>query len=269
VRLWLAGSLLLTLLLLVPNWTWMPAPVVTAVVLFPYLVFPWFLVVIVLSIEPVAGGRVEALIDGILSRPVTRYEYLLASWMARVLVVLGGYLTVVVPVLLLICFARRSAPAGMITLWGVLISLGLVGLVLVFQVSLGVCVGTIVRRPLLSVLLLLFVWGPVNAILDHFSLEQFSPISLDRALPTLLRRPWQPGAEEGPQAPNLSELARQTTDMLNMFAGPTERKPEPRRGFFERKNFDDVALWEVFLGYGIPTLVCLGLAMFVFSYRDL
>ena len=43
----------------------------------------------VLGISPVTGARLDALADGILSRPVTRYEYLLASWLARVLVVLA------------------------------------------------------------------------------------------------------------------------------------------------------------------------------------
>jgi hypothetical protein len=74
------------------------------VLLFPYLVFPWFLVVMVLGISPVTGSRLDSLSDGILSRPITRYEYLLAAWAARVTAVLAVYLVLKVlirPVLLL------------------------------------------------------------------------------------------------------------------------------------------------------------------------
>ena len=56
-----------------------------------------------------AGSRVEVLADGILSRPITRYEYLLAVWAARVALVLGGFLLVMVPAVILVATANRRA----------------------------------------------------------------------------------------------------------------------------------------------------------------
>jgi len=88
VRLWLAATALLTFLMVAANWTQFQDAPLIASLLFPYLVFPWFLVVVVLGVSPVSGSRAEALADGILSRPVGRCEYLLATWLARVVVVL-------------------------------------------------------------------------------------------------------------------------------------------------------------------------------------
>ena len=84
VRLWLVATALLALILASSNWSNFQTAPLVASMLFPYLVFPWSLVVMVLSVNPVSGSRAEAVADGILSRPVTRYEYLLASWTARV-----------------------------------------------------------------------------------------------------------------------------------------------------------------------------------------
>ena len=145
VRLWLAGTALLTLLILLLNWTSLPNSLLIATLLFPYLILPWFLVVMILGVEPVAGSRVEVLADGILSRPVTRYEYLLAVWSARVTLVLGGFLLVMVPAVILVATANRRAPQDHVTFYGVTASLGVVGLVLMLQVSLafwpGPCCG--------------------------------------------------------------------------------------------------------------------------------
>ena len=75
VRLWLGATALLTLILTLSQWSESPSAVLISSLLFPYLVFPWFFVVIVLGVGPVSGSRSESLADGILSRPVARHEY--------------------------------------------------------------------------------------------------------------------------------------------------------------------------------------------------
>ena len=75
-----------------------------------------------------------------------------------------------------------------------------------------------------------------------FSLEEFTPISLSLALPTLLRQPWR--EVEGDSATNTN------------------------RGASERDEFEDFSLVRVTLGYGVPTLVTAGLAMLCFHRRD-
>src|SRR6056297_1560379 len=83
VRLWLIGTGLLAFLTVVTGWSNQPTAPLIAGLLFSYLIFPWFLVVIMLGITPVTGTRLDALADGILCRPVTRFEYLFAAWAAR------------------------------------------------------------------------------------------------------------------------------------------------------------------------------------------
>ena len=262
VWLWLAGTLLLTLLLMMSNWQQTPTATLMAMLLFPYLVFPWFLVVMVLGVEPVSGARIEALRDGILSRPITRYEYLLSAWAARVAVVLGVYAAVMAPALALLGLAHRHAPKDPVTLYGILAAFSVVGLVLVLQVSLGFLFGIFLRRPLPAIVVLLFLWYPINGILDTFALEEFSPISLSKALPALLRQP-RSEREAEPKAAELDIDA-----VLSVFGGQPER-PARQPGFFDRAQRDEFSLRRVILGYGLPTLVAVSLAAICFCRRDL
>lgn len=272
VRLWLVGSALATLLLLAGNWGQLQDTLLAATLLSPYLVFPWFLVAIVLGASPVTGARADALADGILSRPITRYEYLLAAWAARVATALGVFLVVAAPALGAGVLARRPVPDDPVTLYGATASLALVGLVLTFLVSLGFLLGTVLRSAVLAVVVALFVWYPINLVLNTFALEEFSPISLNQALPTLLRQPWSE-EEGGPRAARADEqeaAARQAAQWIDVLSGrapapPPRREPE----FFRRHEFTDFSLSRVLLGYGVPTLVALGLAALSFNRRDL
>ena len=192
VRLWLIVAGLLALLTLATGWGQLQTGILIGSLLFPFLVFPWFLIVMLLGISPVTGSRLDALADGILSRPITRYEYLLASWAARVVTVLAVFFLVITPCVLLAMFAKRPAvTADSVTWYGMLSAAALVSLVLTFLVSLGFLAGTLLRRPLVAAVVLFFVWYPANFVLDTLSLEEFSPITLNRALPTLLRTPWK------------------------------------------------------------------------------
>lgn len=271
VRLWLVGTVFLTALLLMSNWQQFQDGSLIASVLFPYLVFPWFLVVMVLGVNPVSGTRVEALADGILSRPVTRYEYLLASWLARMAVVVVPYLAVMIGAILLVTQMDRShVPEDSVTFYGIVAALGVVGLVLTFQVSLAFMVGTFLRKPLLALLVLLGIWYPVNGMLAAFQLEEFSPISLSQAIPTLLREPWREGeakTEEEKADANYEAVGNQIASFLS--GGTIQEQPETEGAYFDSEDFEDFSLIRVLLGYGIPTLLSISLAMFCFYIRDL
>lgn len=271
VRLWLAATALLTFFLMAANWANFQTAPLIASLLFPYLVLPWFLVAVVLGVSPVSGARAEALADGILSRPVTRYEYLLAAW-GCVATVVGIYLAVIVPAVVIAVFANRPVAEDKVTLYGVLGSLTVVGLVLTFLVSLGFLLGTLLRRPLLSVVVLVFVRFPINLILNTFSLEEFSPISLNQAIPTLLRQPWSEAAADAQDPVSEAEmaaLARQASHFLNVLSGAPAPPPQDPNAFFERDDFKDFSLAWVVLGYGIPTLGVVCLATLCFCLRDL
>jgi ABC-type transport system involved in multi-copper enzyme maturation permease subunit len=272
VRLWLGATALLTLLLVGSNWANFQDGTLIASLLFPYLVFPWFFVVVVLGVSPVSGSRTEALADGILSRPVSRSGYLLATWSARVALVLSVYLVVIVPAIVLIALAKRPVPEDTVTVYGIVTALGVVALVLTFLVSLGFLMGTLLRKPLLAVVVLVFIWYPIGLILSIFSLEEFSPISLNRAISTQLRQSWRQSDAEAEGNVRAEDADAFTDQMSNFFSVLSGVKPEPKAAkpdFFEGEKFDDFSLLRVTLGYGLPTLVAVILATLCFYWRDL
>jgi len=275
VRLWLGVATLLTLLLIGSNWTNFKDGTLIASLLFPFLVFPWFFVVVVLGVTPVSGAQTETLADGILSRPVSRLEYLLATWSARVVLVLGVYLVVTVPAIVLIMLAKRlPALKDTVTIYGIVTSLAVVGLVLTFLVSLGFLTGTVLRKPLLAVVVLIFIWYPIGLILSIFSLEEFSPISLNRAISTQLRQSWRQTDADATVKTN-PEDARALTDLMSNWRNVLSlsgTQPEPKAvepDFFEGQKFEDFSLLRVTLGYGLPTLASVFLAALSFYWRDL
>jgi len=272
VRLWLGATVVLTFILIGANWTQFRDGTLIASLLFPYLVFPWFFVVVVLGVSPVSGARTEALADGILSRPVSRCEYLLATWSARVVLVLGLYLVVTVPAALLVILAKRPVPEDTVTVYGIVTSLGVVGLVLTFLVSLGFLMGTLLRKPLLAVVVLVFIWYPIGLILSVFSLEEFSPISLSRAISTQLRQPWgeaDANPENSAGAEEINALSDQMSNFFNVLSGAQSKPKAANPDFFEGETFDDFSLVRVTLGYGLPSLAAVFLATLCFYWRDL
>ncbi len=282
VRLWFAASVFLTLLILASNWGKLQTAPLIQSFLFPYLFFPWFLVVMVLGISPVTGSRLDTLSDGILSRPITRHEYLLAAWAARVIAVLAVCLTVIVPALLLAVYAKRNVAEDHVTLYGVLTTLAVVSLVQVSLVTLGFLVGTLLRRPLLAAVILVFTWLPINLVLSTFSLEEFSPFTLQQAVPTLLRTTWKTEEEDAEAEKSASQLSQKDIEEFEamtanggdmVWRSLTGQSPPPaqpqRGGLFQNMVFDDLSVPRVLLGYGVPTLLALGLALLVFNRRDL
>ena len=285
VRLWLIASLFVSLLL-AAGWQEVPAAPLVAQVLFPFLVFPWFPVVMVLGVSPVTGSRVGSLADGILSRPIARWQFLLGAWSARVVLVLGVFLVTTLPAVLWVSLADRpatEAPAGVaglfevgdekvessVTFYGTTAAVGVVALVLTFQVSLAFLLGTVLRNPVWTIVVLLFLWYPVNIVLHQFRLEEFSPLSLSQAVSTLVRQrpPWVETPVEKPQGPSVSESVDQFTKWFGPAAEDSTETDNP--GFFQRQEYDDFSLAWVLAAYGVLTGTSLGLAMVCFGLRDL
>jgi ABC-type transport system involved in multi-copper enzyme maturation permease subunit len=273
VRLWFVATVVWTLLALAASWGSLQTAPMLQAMLFPYLVFPWFLVVMVLGISPVTGSRLDWLSDGILSRPITRWEYLFASWAARVIAVLAVYLAVIVPVTLLAVFAKRNVAEDQVTGYGLLATLTAVSLIQIFQVTLGFLVGTLLRRPMLAAVVLVFTWLPVNLVLSTFSLEQFSPWTMYQAVPSLLRTPWSVAkADEAPaQAKDDAQaLAAQAELFARLLSGQAPTPAQPQRGgFLQPREFSNLSLMKILAGYGLPSLAALALSLLVFNRRDL
>jgi ABC-type transport system involved in multi-copper enzyme maturation permease subunit len=272
VRLWLGATVVLTLMLIAANWAQFQDGPLIASLLFPYLVFPWFFVVVVLGVSPVSGSRADVLADGILSRPVSRSAYLLATWSARVVLIWGIYLVVMVPAVVLVTLAKRPVPDDTVTVYGIISAIGVVGLVLTFLTSLAFLAGTLLRKPLLALVVLVFLWYPVGLILSVFSLEEFSPISLSRAMSTQLRqtlRTSEARTTGSARTEDVQVFPEQVTHFLHVFSGAPSKPTATKPDFFEGEEFADFSLLRVILGYGLPTVMAVILAMLCFHWRDL
>lgn len=273
VRAWVIVSALVTLFTVLSQWSQLPADRLIASLFLPYLILPWFLPVIMIGAGSVSGAPTESLADSILSRPITRQEYLLAAWAGRVAAVLAAYAMVIVPAVLLIVFAARPAmdtSKEQITLYGSIATLVIVAMVLTLLVSLSLLLSVLLRRSLVAVLLLATVWPVSGVILGAYQLEEFSPLSLNQAIPTLLCRqsPWS--EKEEPQADDPSiRLAEEVDRFVSIFQPAVQEQPARRERFFDRGQYDDLSLMRLALGYGVPTLLCVGLAAAWFSTRDL
>ena len=144
-----------------------------------------------------------------------------------------------------------------------LIALPFVSAVLTLMVSLGFLMGTVLRRPMVAAVILIFLWYPLSLVLHTFSLEEFSPVSLDQALPTLLRRtaPW--GNNEAAMA---RETARKTSQFLDTFRATN---PDGTPEWYREGDYEDCSVCDVLLGYGLPALAAVGLSLVAFCWRDL
>ncbi|TWU15986.1 ABC transporter permease [Allorhodopirellula heiligendammensis] len=270
IRSWLIATVLVTFLIVTTNWAVTPTAPMIAMLLFPYLVFPWFLVALLLGLNPVTGSRLEALSDGILSRPVTRLEYLLASWSARVTAALAVLFVGIVPAILIVSLADRPASTDdPVTSYGVVASLAVVAMVITFLVSIGYFAGTAFRSSMFAAAALIFIWMPVNLILHTFSLEEFSPISLNQSLPTLLRTPWHDHDANAEVKLTGGEDMQAAADFLSVLIGsrPAVTKRDP--AFYKRGDYKDFSLGRVIMGYGLPTLTALACTTILFYRRDL
>jgi hypothetical protein len=128
------------------------------------------------------------------------------------------------------------------------------------------------RKPLLAIVVLIFIWYPIGLILSVFSLEEFSPISLNRAISTQLRRSWQETDDEAKDNANVQDADVFTDQVSNFFSVFSNVQPKPKASkpdFFEGEKFDDFSLFRVTLGYGLPTIAAVILASLCFYWRDM
>ena len=144
--------------------------------------------------------------------------------------VLGVFLVATVPFILWVSLAERpideqpaSAMAFLgldqrnarsaVTLYGMAGAVGVVALVLTFQVSLAFLFGTLLRNPLWTVVILLFVWLLINIVPHRFRIEEFSPLSMSEAVSTLVRQP-PPWGEDSQD----EEKRQAVAESVNQFA---------------------------------------------------
>ena len=129
------------------------------------------------------SGEAGVLADGILSRSVTRSEYITAKIAARLGFATTIYILVMVPFSYLIM--RYAAPDT--SLGGVVVGLVIVGLLLTFLGALGLAFSTLLPNVLLAVLALLLVVVLSGVVLQFLGLTWMSTTAVVNNLPETFR----------------------------------------------------------------------------------
>ena len=135
------------------------------------------------------SAELNVIADGILSRSVTRSEYLWAKITARLGFALGVYLLVMLPFSYLII--RYAAPDTSIA--GVVVGILVVGVLLMFLGSLGIALSTILSNTLLAVLTVLLAVIASGVVLQFLGLHWMSATAVINELPRTFRGetpPW-------------------------------------------------------------------------------
>lgn len=121
--------------------------------------------------------------DSVLSKAVTRYEYVLAKMTSRLITVLGVYLLVILPSAYVILRNAQDELTGAGVAWALVI----VGMTLVLLTSLGVTFSTIFNRTLVAVVAAWFLWYVAGAIFGLVGVEYLSPLLIIDSLPGMVQ----------------------------------------------------------------------------------
>jgi ABC-2 type transport system permease protein len=145
---------------------------------FPLL---WSTFIIIISSGAVSS-EAGVVADSILSKAVTRYEYILAKMTSRLITVVVLYLLIaLLSAYLLSRYATDDLNRTGVT-WGILT----IGMQLVLLTSLAVTFSTLFNRTSVALMVTWFLWFGAGAIFALFKLENISPLHIvDRLSETL------------------------------------------------------------------------------------
>lgn len=141
----------------------------------------WSTVVIVVSSGAISS-EAGVVADSILSKPVTRYQYVTAKLISRLGTVLGLYLIVALPAAYAI---PRNAP-GDVERAGVVWAVVSVGMMMLLLTSIAVAGSTLFNRTMVAVIVTWFLWYAAGAIVGLLGVQYLSPLRVVEALPDTL-----------------------------------------------------------------------------------
>ncbi|MBI5961173.1 MAG: hypothetical protein HY866_20720 [Chloroflexi bacterium] len=142
----------------------------------------WAIVVILISAGAVSS-EAGVVADSILSKAVTRYEYILAKLTSRLLAVIALYLASAITSAYLL---SRYAVTSDLDTPGVVYSISLIGMLLVLLTSLAVAFSTFFDRSSVAIVITWILWIAAGAICALFKLENLSPVHILERLPDAL-----------------------------------------------------------------------------------
>jgi hypothetical protein len=181
VRIWLVLAIFQAIITLPAAISEGPAAQALADVLGSYPII-WSTFAIVLSAGAVSS-EAGVVADSILSKAVTRYEYILAKLFSRILVVLGVYLLVALPS----AYLTNRFGGGSLTTGGIGWGIVLIGVTMILITSVAVSFSTLFSWTLVAVMGAWFLWYVTGGIFALLEIEQLSPLHIVESLPDVLQ----------------------------------------------------------------------------------
>ena len=130
------------------------------------------------------SGEAGTIADAILSKSVTRSEYIWAKITSRLVVFMSIYCAVIIPFAYLI---ERYAISNDTSLGGVVSGVAMVGVLLVFLTSFGIALSTVFRNSQFAVVTVLLTVAVSGAILQFLGLKWMSTTAVIGGLPETFR----------------------------------------------------------------------------------
>ena len=130
------------------------------------------------------SGEASTIADTILSKSVTRAEYIWAKITSRMVVFLAVYFAVVIPFAYLI---DRYAVTNDTSLGGVVGGVVMVGVLFAFLTSFGIALSTVFRNSQLAVVVALLTVAVSGAVLQFLGLKWMSTTAVIGGLPETFR----------------------------------------------------------------------------------
>lgn len=126
---------------------------------------------------------IDVAADSILTRGVTRYDYVAAKLLSRASVVATVHVTATLPMV----FLARRAGLDDATTGGLIMSSVLTGVLLVFLTVLGVAAGTVLRNLAIAAVAIMVAFFSEGLIFDFLDLTFLSPTRVIGELPETIR----------------------------------------------------------------------------------
>ena len=141
----------------------------------------WSLFIIV-NTSGAVSSESGVVADSILSKSVTRYDYILAKMASRLVLVVGAYMLITLPSAYLV----YRYGTGDLSTGGVVWSVTIVGMMLVLLTTLSVALSTLFNRTLVAMIGAWAVWYTAGGITALFQVEYLSPLDIVDTLPATL-----------------------------------------------------------------------------------
>ncbi len=148
---------------------------------------------IIINSSGAVSSETGVVADSILSKAVTRYDYILAKITSRLVMVLGLYLVITIPAAYLISRYGHGPLTRTGTAWGLL----LIGMTLLLLTTLSVALSSLFNRTLVALIVAWVLWYAAGGIAALFQLDYLSPLHIVDKLPDILQgqfaavHPWR------------------------------------------------------------------------------